>query len=488
MQSDIITWTILNNLLNNFKTDNVITNVFLLFLIPLILNYTKDIKKIIKKYCDLYNHSQIISINMTTSDEDISIQFSKKYKAFCWWVSKYPTSDIRKWTEINNYGWCEKEERRTEIFSLLQPNQIPIFEVYQKNQVIDRKIFAKIHKEEKEKKLRGEEMSTQITNIDIFLYSNKLEYKKHMDYLLSFIDNMVKEYLEHQSHQPEQLYIQINKTDPLIFKWNSNATFNNTFFFNNKEFLKKINIFLENKEYYKKCGKNHTLGILLSGPPGTGKTTFINCLANKTKRHLVQLNLGKNSDPDVINEIINGEKIGDLIIKPKNKIIIIEEADTTDIFKQRNLKDGSEQQNSNLKSEFEEFLNLANDKNKKNKKKFKSNQSNSSFSLGDWLKIVDGLQNADERMVLLTTNKPEEFDEAVLRKGRIDIHIKFGFCSKETIYNMLLYHYFEDKQEINKISFDKIKDKYDNSYPCADIKDLFMSNNFKEIKELLFID
>lgn len=56
---------------------------------------------------------------------------------------------------------------------------------------------------------------------------------------------------------------------------------------------RRVDMFVNNPMWYQRKGIPHTLGILLSGPPGTGKTSAIKAIANDTGRHIFNISLSK---------------------------------------------------------------------------------------------------------------------------------------------------------------------------------------------------
>jgi hypothetical protein len=53
----------------------------------------------------------------------------------------------------------------------------------------------------------------------------------------------------------------------------------------------RINLFINNREWYQQRGIPHTLGILLHGRPGCGKTSLIKAIARDTNRHVFNISL-----------------------------------------------------------------------------------------------------------------------------------------------------------------------------------------------------
>lgn len=65
-----------------------------------------------------------------------------------------------------------------------------------------------------------------------------------------------------------------------------------TIFHDQIDMLKRrLTHFMTNKDWYREKGIPHTLGILLHGVAGSGKTSIIKALANETQRHIVSVNL-----------------------------------------------------------------------------------------------------------------------------------------------------------------------------------------------------
>ncbi|KAM0938090.1 putative ATPase, AAA-type, core, P-loop containing nucleoside triphosphate hydrolase [Dioscorea sansibarensis] len=68
-------------------------------------------------------------------------------------------------------------------------------------------------------------------------------------------------------------------------------------------------------------------------------------------------------------------------------------------------------------------------------------------TLSSLLNLVDGLWSScgEEKIIMFTTNYKERLDHALLRPGRMDMHIYMGYCSP-SIFRILAFNY----RDVNK--------------------------------------
>jgi hypothetical protein len=53
------------------------------------------------------------------------------------------------------------------------------------------------------------------------------------------------------------------------------------------------------------------------------------------------------------------------------------------------------------------------------------------------LKLLDGIGNDEDRIIIATTNHPEKINKLFLRPGRFDVKLKLGFCSLDMFINIV---------------------------------------------------
>lgn len=108
----------------------------------------------------------------------------------------------------------------------------------------------------------------------------------------------------------------------------------------------RVNHFLHNPDWFKKNGVPYTLGILLYGKPGCGKTSLIKAIAKDTKRHIINLQLRETTTKSQLKQlfysnIININENGTnktYYIPTDERIYVIEDIDClTDIVLSREL-------------------------------------------------------------------------------------------------------------------------------------------------------
>ena len=198
----------------------------------------------------------------------------------------------------------------------------------------------------------------------------------------------------------------------------SNKSFTNIYGKEVREIERRVNFFLENRSWYDKKGIPYQLGLLLSGMSGAGKTSVIRAIANKTKRHIINVNFANITTASQLKSMFFSDRIQvftdatmtqsqSYFIPVQQRLYILEEIDALgDIVKQRT-GDGAT-----------------------------TEPINDELTLGEILAVLDGTMEVPGRMIIMTTNHPEVLDQALIRPGRIDIQTHFGAASRNLIADM----------------------------------------------------
>ncbi|KAK9948548.1 hypothetical protein M0R45_004117 [Rubus argutus] len=156
--------------------------------------------------------------------------------------------------------------------------------------------------------------------------------------------------------------------------------------------IEDLDRFVRRKEFYKKVGKAWKRGYLLYGPPGTGKSSLIAAMANYLKFDVYDLELTSVYDNSELRRI--------MLSTSNRSILVIEDIDCSVDIQNRE----SEEENE---------------------------QSNTRITLSGLLNFIDGLWSScgDERIIVFTTNNKDKIDPALLRPGRMDVHIHMSYCT-----------------------------------------------------------
>ncbi|KAJ9172684.1 hypothetical protein P3X46_015897 [Hevea brasiliensis] len=174
--------------------------------------------------------------------------------------------------------------------------------------------------------------------------------------------------------------------------------------------VEDLNSFIRGKEYYKKIGKVWKRGYLLYGPPGTGKSSLIAAMANFLNFDIYNLNLSAvNSD----------SSLEYLLLHMSNRsILVLEDIDCSIMLQNRQAGDHQPDNNNQI--------------------------SRPQVTLSGLLNAIDGLLSCcgDERIIIFTTNYKDRIDPALLRAGRMDMHIYLSYCTFST-FKQLAANYLD---------------------------------------------
>lgn len=277
-------------------------------------------------------------------------------------------------------------------------------------------------------------------------------------------------------------------------------SFDNIFFDEKQEVLKKIKFFVENKDWYRRNGVPYTLGIALYGPPGTGKTSFAKALAMFLNRHIVEISLARIKTKKQLNDFYFETQYNNANDKNTvgfdKKIILFEDIDCVgDIILKRKSKPKTDEICDIEDNESDDFVDTVPSKDPENQikreiakatkyvlKKMNSSDGcaigpianlhqNENITLDDILNLWDGIRENTGRIMIITTNHYEKLDPALIRPGRIDMALNLGNTSRQIIAEMYLHYY---GKEIDPNDLALIPDRF---YSPAEIINFYVSNH-----------
>ncbi|KAL1535897.1 hypothetical protein AAHA92_28622 [Salvia divinorum] len=178
-----------------------------------------------------------------------------------------------------------------------------------------------------------------------------------------------------------------------------------------KQLVEDLTAFADGGEFYKKIGRAWKRGYLLYGPPGAGKSSLIAAMANFLRYDVYDLELSKVKD--------NSELRALLIQTTNRSIIVIEDIDCSiDLTGDRATK-------SRRPAPVKKVRRASSDDDEEVRR----------VTLSGLLNCTDGLWSCcgEERVIVFTTNQRGAVDPALLRCGRMDVHVSLGTCGMHAV-------------------------------------------------------
>ena len=179
-----------------------------------------------------------------------------------------------------------------------------------------------------------------------------------------------------------------------------------------------IEKFKNSKSRYRHLGVPYHRGYLLFGPPGTGKTSLVSAIADKFAMSIYAINLPDFTDRSLM------KAMNDV---PPESLVLFEDVDCMMGTKPRRddtHSAGAPAGKAEDKSAVDKF----------------------GVTLSGLLNVLDGFHAPDQVLYMMTTNKIDALDPALLRPGRIDYRLYMGAASEPQKLELYCRFFPEAKQ------------------------------------------
>jgi chaperone BCS1 len=179
----------------------------------------------------------------------------------------------------------------------------------------------------------------------------------------------------------------------------------------------------ECERFYANRGYPYRRGFLLYGPPGTGKTSFCLALAGHFNLDLYILSL---NNPGISDHRLDA-LFDDL---PQRCILLLEDVDSAGLEREKSKEE--------LKKLSRKEMDFAH----------RNSGRQTTLTLSGLLNCLDGPTSKDGRIVCMTSNAPDSLDPALIRPGRCDQKVLFGYANQEICTKLFEHLYTKTPDEL----------------------------------------
>jgi chaperone BCS1 len=183
----------------------------------------------------------------------------------------------------------------------------------------------------------------------------------------------------------------------------------------------------ECQRFYANRGYPYRRGFLLYGPPGTGKTSFCVALAGHFNLDVYILSMSDQSMSDQQLELLFANL-------PDKCIVLLEDVDSAGL--NRETGTAERERKRTIRRNYSDDSSIRN----------LAEEHSTGITLSGLLNCIDGPMSKDCRIICLTTNAPDSLDPALVRPGRCDHKVLFGYASAE-ISTQLFEHLYTKRPD-----------------------------------------
>lgn len=196
-----------------------------------------------------------------------------------------------------------------------------------------------------------------------------------------------------------------------------------------KSLLADIQKYNESRMWYHNRGIGWRRGYLLYGPPGTGKTSITTAIAGHFDLPLFIISFADSLTDDALETAFDN--------LPSKCVVLMEDIDSAGIGREA-MTQGEKGSKKSLKK---------------------------TITLSGLLNAIDGPVAKEGRILIMTSNTPDSLDPALVRPGRIDRKVLFGYAKNEVIAKLFIHIFSDDNGGEKDPDLTLLSEKFASSVP-----------------------